>query len=289
MTEQRPFTYTILRYLHDQRAGEVLNAGIVMYIPSECRLLYRTRTTFGRVKGAFPDLDGRAFLDGMRALDRSLAAVARNLMEMRLFPSDADAGGLARRAMAADDSAYQWSPVGSGLTAVADTTFERLYERLVRRHDGHTTSRRHDDAIWRPVREKLAARDIHVPFEEKRIEGALDSITFQHAWKNGIWHAYEPVSLDLADQDGIMDKARRWIGHLAAVKDAPTDPLKLHFILGAPRDPSLMAAYDRALALLRKADLNPDIFEEAQIDSLVSRIEDEVRRHEEQVTPNDPA
>ncbi len=280
MTEQRPYTYTVLRYVHDPRAGEMLNVGVVLHVPAEHRLLVKARSTFGRVKDAFPDLDGDAFKSAMRAVERGIGAVAKELAATTLLAGDLDAAKLARRALPEDDSALQWSAVGSGVTGDVEATLERLFERLVRHNDDRASRRRVDDEIWRPIRERLAARHVHVPFEPKVVEGALDSITFKHAWKNGLWHVYEPVSLDMADRDGIMDKTRRWLGHLAAVRDASADPLKLHFILGAPQDVTLRPAYDRAVALFRKADLNPEVVEEGDIDNLVDRIEDEVRAHD---------
>jgi hypothetical protein len=129
---------------------------------------------------------------------------------------------------------------------------------------------------WRSV-------NVQVPFEQKVIAGSLDSITFEHAWKNGSWHVYEPVSLDLADRDGIMAKTHRWLGHLAAVKDGAQDPLKLHFILGAPQDPALEPADQKAVALFRQAALEPEVLEEGDVDALVARIEDEVRAHHDEV------
>jgi hypothetical protein len=283
MTEQRPYTYTVLRYVHDTRAGEMLNVGIVLHVPSEHRLLVKTRNTYGRLKQAFPDLDGDAFRSAMAAVERAIGTVAEDLAATTLLPSQGDAVSYARKAMAADDSALQWSPVGSGLTNDAQATLDRLFERLVRRNDDRAVRRRVDEEVWRPVRDKLAERNVQVPFEQKVVAGALDSITFEHAWKNGSWHVYEPVSLDLADRDGIMAKTHRWLGHLAAVQDGARDPMKLHFILGAPQDPALEPAYRKAVALFRQAALAPEVLEEDDVDALVTRIEDEVRAHHDEV------
>ena len=87
------------------------------------------------------------------------------------------------------------------------------------------------------------------------------------------------MSLDLADADGIRDKARRWRGHLAAVVDDVSETFKLHFILGAPQNPILRPAYQSAMGILRRAAFAPEIFEEGQVDDLVTKIEDEVRAH----------
>ncbi len=278
MTEQRAYTYTTLRYVHDVRTGEFLNVGVVLHAASLGQLVFRTRKTFGRVRRMFPDLDSDAFQTAMRAVDRALAAQARRLAD------DGDAVSIARRALPADDSTLQWSAPGSGVSENLARTLDRLYARMVTRYDAHGTPRRTDDDVWRPVREKLAQLAIPIQLEEKVIASATDEIAFKHAWRNGKWHAYEPLSLDLADAEGIKDKARRWRGHLAAVADGAREELreelKLNFIVGAPRDPALRPAYRNALTILRQAEFSPTVFEDTQIDTLVAEIEDEVRAHE---------
>jgi Protein of unknown function (DUF3037) len=37
MTIQQPYTYTILRYVHDVTTGEFVNVGVVMHLPREGR------------------------------------------------------------------------------------------------------------------------------------------------------------------------------------------------------------------------------------------------------------
>jgi hypothetical protein len=112
------------------------------------------------------------------------------------------------------------------------------------------------------------------------ITGSLDDVTFKHAYKNGQWNVYEPVSFDLADEDGIKRKAREWLGHLAAVvDDGDVEPFKPHFLVGAPTDARLNDAYQTAKEILRRAPNHPEIFEEDQIDDLVAQIEDEIRTH----------
>jgi len=280
MTEQRPYTYTVLRYVHDARAGEMLNVGIVLHVAAPQCLLVKTVRTYTRLKGAFPDLDGEAFRAAMRAVEQEVENVAKEIAAKPLLSGQGDAAAFARKALPADDSALQWSSVGSGLTADPAGTLERLFERLVRPQDDRAPRRRADDEVWRPVREELAARNIIVPFQPKVIRGSLDSITFEHAWKNGVWHVYEPVSLDLADRDGVMAKTHKWLGHLAAVQDGAAEPMQLHFILGAPQEPELEHAYRSAVQLFRQAALNPEVLEESQVDALVARIEGEIRVHD---------
>ena len=276
---QQPYTYTILRYVHDIRTSEFLNVGVVLHMPATSDVLFRTRTTYGRAKNVFPDLDGEAFRDAMSAVRRALTALTKDAELSGLFGREHDAASIARRALPADDSTLQWAPVGSGVTDDPGKTLDRLYARLVMQYDLVSRGRRTDLDVWRPVRDKLQERAIQIDLQEKVIAGTNDDISFKHAWKNGIWHAYEPLSLDLTDADGIKDKARRWCGHLAAVADGSSERVKLSFIVGAPKDPALDPAYRNALAILRQAVFSPRIFEDGQIDQLVDEIDNEVRAH----------
>jgi len=280
MTAKRPYSYTVLRYVHDVTTGEFVNVGVVMHLASDGTLRVKTRHTIGRIKDVFPDLDRAAFVAAMKAVERGVSAVAKEIESAGLLRDrDDDAGMFARRALPIDYSSLQWSPVGAGLTDDPDKTFARLYARFVSRYDVPSTHRRTDDDVWRPVRDLLAERKVAVTLEKKDIIGKTDVISFDRAWKNGVWHAYEPLSLDLADADGIKDKARRWLGHLSAVADGPSDKFKVYFILGKPQAQTLWPAYERAKAILSKAPGHPAIYEENQIDGLVSEIEDEYRSH----------
>ncbi|MGY3082373.1 hypothetical protein ACVWZZ_008781 [Bradyrhizobium sp. LM6.10] len=276
------YGYVVLRYVHDVITGEFVNVGLVMHAPDTQQVKSKTRTSIRRLKATFPDLDRTAFVAAMKSVTRALGKVEKQFQSDGMLKQFSDAKSFAHLAVPIDDSSLQWSQVSTGLTDNFDKTFDRVYQRMVTRYDHQSLARRSDEDVWRPVREKIAERKISVPFEEKTIVGATDQIEFRHAWKNGAWHAYEALSLDLADADGIKDKARRWRGHLDAVFEGKNDPnLKLNFILGAPTDPKLISAYENAVAILGHSPSKPKIYREGQIDDLVSEIEDEVRAHAE--------
>lgn len=279
MTEKRAYSYTVLRYIHDVVSGESLNVGVVMHAPSSGFLKVQTRKTIGRLKHVFPDLDRHDFVETMRAIDRGFTTIAKRATGEPLFEGQSDARTHALRVLPNDDSALQWSPVGTGLTVDPAKTLQRLYERYVAQHDRKGDRRRTDEDIWRPVREKLAERKVHVPFEPKLVTGPQDQIEFKKAWKNGCWHAYEPVSFDLSDADNIKDKARRWRGHLSAVAEGSSEDIELHFVLGRPQSPSLMRAYETAKQILEGARFATEVVDENDVDDLVSTLEDEYRAH----------
>ena len=90
---------------------------------------------------------------------------------------------------------------------------------------------------------------------------------------------YEPLSFDLADADGIKDKARRWRGHLSAVEDGATDDIELHFLVGKPGNKALLDAVESAIDILEGAPFHPTVFTESNIDDLIDEIEDDFRTH----------
>jgi hypothetical protein len=250
-----------------------------MYAPKSNLVKVAVRTSIGRIKNVFPDLDRQAFLSAVKAAERSVRKISKSLEHGDLLAEFADAASIARKVLVADDSSLQWSPVSGGLTEDAERTFDRAYRRYVSRYDARSPHRRSDDEVWRPVRQLLELKNVPVEFDEKVIAGTSDQIIFKRAWRNGVWHAYEPLSFDLADAEGIKDKARRWRGHLEAVHDGIQSDLKLHFVVGAPQNHALLPAYQNAIRILGEAAFKPEIYEESEIPQLVKKIEDEVRKH----------
>lgn len=279
MTGREPYSYTILRYVHDVVSGEALNVGVVMHMGASQQVRIRTNKTIGRLRGAFPDLDRQAFVSAMRAIDRSFDAVAGRMTTEFRLDGITDARSLALAVLPADDSALQWSPAGAGLTDDPAQTFEELYGRYVDRYATGTVNRRTDDDVWRPVRDGLARRGVDIPFALKTVTGTHDRIEFRRAWKNGRWHAWEPLSMDLADADGIKDKARRWRGHLSAVAQGAGERVDLHFLLGRPQNTALLEAYETAKTILAHAPFATEVVDEEDVDDLVASITEEYRGH----------
>lgn len=52
--------------------------------------------------------------------------------------------------------------------------------------------------------------------EKKTVATSKDEVEFEHAWKNGKWHCYQPLSFDPATVDSIQERPARWVGHRLA-------------------------------------------------------------------------
>lgn len=279
---KRRYTYTVLRYIHDPLTSEFVNVGIVVHFPASSSgpavLKVGTTNRVGRFRPMFPNLSRTAFTTTMRTMDKMLSRLANQIGADELFASG-DASAFASKVLPADDSSLQWSPVGSGVAVDPEQVYQRLFERLITKYDDKPIQRRSDEEVWRPVRQMLEDRNISVDLEPKTISSGDDRIHFQHAWKNGEWHVYEAISLDLSDEDGIYQKVHRWLGRLTSVVPCATEAFRPYFYVGAPSDPALDPAYDRAIKILRKSPGPIEVFPESELDLMVNRIEDAVKAH----------
>jgi hypothetical protein len=285
MTSKAPYTYTVLRYVHDTATAEFVNVGIVLHCAKHRYLGVRLRHTYGRLSALFPDLDSAAFKNAMSLLEGALRASGVNYNKTNNLNKNNDAAAFAKSVLPIDDSSLQWSPVGSGLTASPHDQLENLYARLVSSYDERQEIRRSDADVWRPVRERLDAADISSKLKHKIIRSDVDVLEFKHAWKNGVWHCLEALSFDLASPDSIKTKARTWLGHLTAVRDA-SEKFQPYFVVGAPSDRQLMPAYEQALAILKDSPVEPEIFPESEADRLVAHIVAEITTHAKKPTRN---
>ncbi len=278
MSERETYSYTVLRYVHDVMTSEFVNVGVILHARSG--LTAKFRSTYGRVASVFPTLDEKAFKETLRAVKAGIEHLAKSERSAGLFRSSPDAMAFARKALAIDDSSFQWSPPGSGITSDPAATLDQLYARFVTRHERHAVHRRDDADVWKPIREKLEQLQIADRFQEHTFHGSVEEITLKHTWKNGQWHAIEAISLDLADAVEVKNKAHRIRGLFDSAKDGLTDEIKLNLVLGPPSNPEIVDAYRSARKILENAAFHPTIFDVDSSDDLIVHLADEIRSHE---------
>jgi hypothetical protein len=280
MSASIKYSYTVLRYVHDTMTGEFVNVGVAMHAPELGYLSAICRTTYRRVSAAFPGLKGEHF----RAVMRHVQARFEQLGERLSVESTASGGpsllDIARGVLPADDSSFQWGPVGVGLAADPSQKLEALFNRMVMRYDEQaaTRIRRTDDDVWRNFKRDLEQRRLLRYFEPKTISVRDDEIRFEHAWKNGVWHCVEPVSFDMAAAETIKDKAHRILGQITSVHET-TDSFRLYMLVARPDDDALMPAFESALSILQKMPCEKEIVQEDEHAALADRLAGEVEAH----------
>lgn len=282
MSTRIPYTYAILRYVHDVSAGEFINVGVVITSPENGFVRAKFNPTFGRLKKTFPTLNGDAFRSRIRSLQSSFDALDSKCAAELPFTSGVRIQELLYSVLPKDDSSLQWAPPGSGLTKDLSETLSTLYARFITKYDHETiVERRKDEDVWREFKTSLERRHLIQYLSPKTIESSDDSVSFDHAWKNGAWHCYEPISLDLANANSIKDKAHRWLGQLASVNENATEKFKVYFLLGKPHDAELHIAYQQACSILQKAQ-DVELVEEDQAEEFSRKVADAIERHNQQ-------
>jgi hypothetical protein len=280
MKERTPYTYVVLRYRHDAIAGECMNVGVVLHAAEKGFFDSKLNLHYGRLRQVFPDLEPEAFKASIYSIRRGLTTVSKREKGDMLSTLDS-AERFARMVLPMDDSSFIWGSVGAGVTADPELELESLFKRFVTWYEVEKTNKRSDSDIWRPVREKLADKNLADRLEKKTVRSDLTSVEFDHTWKNGALHCYQPLSFDLASRESIQDKVAKWSGHLLHLQNAKVD-FKPYFIVGKPTTPGLEKAYKTALAALKQSPNDPEIYEESELDELVDLIEDEMRAHDAQ-------
>jgi hypothetical protein len=277
------YTYTALRYVHDTTTGEFVNVGVAIYAPKARYASAICRTTYGRLAKVFPGMDGEAFKGLTRFIQSRFEELGDKLRdELPLEGLPKSVIELAHGILPADDSSLQWSPAGGGLTEDPSQALEGLFDRLVARYDDRPQQeRRTDEDVWRKYKRDLESRHILKYLQPKKIAVQDDEVEFQYAWKNGVWHCLEPVSLDLSAAESIRDKAHRWLGQMMSVKDAP-ERFKVYLLLGQPQQEAPQAAYDNAVSILRKLPVDKEIVRERDAAEFSERFAREIQSHEGQ-------
>ena len=81
------------------------------------------------------------------------------------------------------------------------------------------------------------------------------------------------MSFDLSDEDYIKRKSQQWIGVLSNVEEeAKVKDYNFDILVARPRDRSLFAAYNSALAILDKYSNLTRVYEQEQIEDYVDEI-----------------
>jgi hypothetical protein len=278
-----PYSFSILRYVHDPVTQEFVNIGVAVYSPEAGFLRALCATHYARITRMFTKIDGNRFRQLTQYIQEQVSAIgskmARLPSELPFEPGLAIEQLLAR-VLPPDDSSVQFSHAGVGLTHDLEKTVVELFERYVDRYSAVADSIRRDEDVWRSTfKEPLERRHVTAYLAPKRIVAPDYDYEFQRAWKNRIWHVYEPVSFDLMDGGSMVEKANRWVGRATSLRDS-ADQFKIHLLLGEPADSRLQSTFIKAQNILRKMPGKTELIREDEAEAFAEEFEREVRQHE---------
>lgn len=278
---RKPYSFSVLRYVHDPITQEFINIGVAVFSREAGFLRVICTTHYARITRTFAKIDGERFRELTSYIERQINSVGRDLVSSLPFEPGSAIEHFLARVLPPDDSSMQFSHAGVGLSHDLEKTTAELFNRYVERYALLSdVSRRDDEEIWRKFRDPLAVRHVTAYLQPKKIFAADYDYQFQHAWKNEIWHLYEPVSFDMVDGSTILEKANRWLGRATNLRDSP-DKFKLYILLGEPQDKRLQASFAKAQNILNKMPVKKEFVQESEAEAFAEEFEQEIRHHGE--------
>ncbi|MBK9481936.1 MAG: hypothetical protein IPO02_08155 [Bacteroidetes bacterium] len=130
-----------------------------------------------------------------------------------------------------DNSALQLSDVKLALDIDLDAALNDLYKDIVEKyivlqHNSNTLS---DDDVWKKrYKDYFDKYNVSERLTKHEVSTTNDIFSFEKAWKNEIWHCYQPISFELQNQESIKDKVYKWVGRIQEINKAK-EKYTLHF------------------------------------------------------------
>lgn len=277
-----PFQAVALRYVHDVVTGESINIGIVLVCSAKGYASASFAQSFARVTGAFPTAETVLL---RRVRDAVVNACAAWPPHGELFPTSNDVKAVVRAAFPDEEGIVLSDPIG-GLTDDPNRTLLELTRRYVERHASVAEApSRNDEDVWRAfvkhVREPgLLHRLQPRPLVSQEFQSVR--LPLEHSWKNGIWHAAYPHSLDLSQPRAIVTKTMALISSIETVRprDQDTEVTVLVGLPDASADEASRRAASDGLALLRKRMKGyATVLTEAEGETLAAQMERDLTEH----------
>jgi hypothetical protein len=197
------FTFTVLRYVHDVSTGEFVNMGIALYAPEANYISAICNSRYGRLSRIFLNVNGEHVRSLMHFVQSRFEELGAKLAgELPFDAKPKSIMEIAGSVLPPDDSSLQWAEPGGGITEDPAAMLEQLYDRLVQRYEQKVQAVSRTEAeVWRFYRKELERKQVLAKLQSKRIIAKDDEYEFEHAWKNGEWRCYEPISFDLEEPE----------------------------------------------------------------------------------------
>ena len=274
-----PYTFRVIRYVHDPAVGEMLNVGVLLHAPTADYLGFKFDPLYSRLSTTFVNFDGENFRRYVSRMEAALRQVAEGVQpSLGLYEPPHSMDAVTRLVFPDSGGSFQPGAVLAGITDDPAVELEVLFEHMVASQvKKEPRTRRNDDDVWTSYQRRLP-QEVRRQLQEKTFETREFEETFPHTFKNGAWHILEPVSMDYADAGTIQKKAIDWLGKGVALKDHP-DLAKMYLLLGAPQNEAYRPRYNRARDLLDKIPVPHQIIEEDEAADFALEITDYMREH----------
>lgn len=274
----KPYQYQVIKYVHDHFTGEYVNVGIVLYSPEERYLDCIITSKYRRITSMFSEADGKWILKVLRDFESKLQRLSEQLGE--LFEHSDQIANITGNLIPADDTAIRFSEPFSGMDIDFRAALEDLFGSLVEKHViDNKKDTLLDEDVWR---EKYKAH-----FEKYNVVGNLmehevrtenDTFFFEKAWKNDIWHCYEPLSFNVKKKGTVKEKVYRWAGKIQGLQSS-NESLHVTLLTAFSPNHREMISFVRDYLLKENDKIQIEIVTEDQAEELAKNVAQKMEAH----------
>lgn len=249
------YEYQILRYVPDRISGEFVNIGLALYNHETAYLKVRVTNRIERLSHFFPETDGRRLKKTIRFIENGIQKIAEQLKNELRLDDMSSLDDITRKVLPKDDSALIFTDVKEAIDINFEAAFEDLFDRLINKHQRHSEDDTlYDKDVWQKMyKEYFEKYGIAQHLKSHIVHTRSDRFEFEHAFKNGKWNLFEPVTFDLKKPSSIKDKVYKWDGKISELKSAGEE-LKLYLLSKLPSQNS--TELSRFISMKLNTDFN---------------------------------
>jgi len=275
----KKYQYQLVRYIHDRVTSEFVNVGIIVFQPDSKFLKSKFISKYGRISQFFSEINGHFLITTLKQFEREVNRISKTTTE--LFFDSNFITEITNSILPKDDSALECSEIFYGIDINPQSALDDLFERLVNKYNIEPEKDSLDDKhVWRNVyKEYFDKYKITNTLKPHSVETAHDTLVFDKAWKNGIWHCYQTVSFDLKRTETIKNKVYKWSGIINELENT-NEKLHLYFLTLSPtRHKSIKQFIEETLSNRQSSNITVSVINEKQADKFAKSLSKEIEEH----------
>lgn len=276
----KKYQYQLVRYVHDHFTGEFVNIGIVLYAQEDKFLKGQFIQSFNRVTHMFPGANSAFLKRSVHQIEQSIEQIAAQLNELFL-PSN-DLAAITQGIFQKEDSGIQFGPINYGIDLQLDAALNRLFQVQIDKYIIHKadSGSMPDEDVWKKCyKAHFEKYGILHHLNQHKVSIPKDVLVFDRAWKNDIWHCFEPLSFKIKEEDAIKDKVYKWAGKLKGLAHADE---KIHLVLMASIDDShiTMKPFIEEYLNINTEQLKVEFITDEQADDFARQLSEKISEHD---------
>ncbi len=276
------YEYQIIRYKHDQFTGEFVNVGIVVYNYELNFLKTKIINKLNRLSGLFNGANIRFIKKMLHNFEHELNLTSKQLNS--LFTNSIELDKITNKILPNDDSALQLSELKYSIDLDMDSALNGLFSDLVDKYNIYQNlDSINDEKVWKLKYKKYFDKfSISEQLTKCEIKTEDDVFSFNKAWRNDIWHCYQPLSFNLQNIDRIKDKVYKWVGKMQEIQSS-VEPVHISFLTSISKEHSDTEDFIIKLLTTQQKKLTTEVISENEAELLAIQISKMMHEHDNTV------